>query len=243
MSTYEDGKTWSEAMPQPLIGTFGRLAVFISLVLASIKLTSVGLAVVLVILLMVGLAEFKPAMKRLLRWRWLIFLAVLILPNTLWNGEVDATLAGIAYSNEGLQTGLAMAMRAGIMLAAVMWFTASVEISEVAGLLERIGLKGLGFSMGVAVNLLPSLMQSFRNAWHTLQMRGGIRRLRLRAIRLLMVTVFANALRRADEITLVAEARAFSPERTRSLPVRKGRFDLPMVVTSLVTIVMLVLFK
>ncbi|MEJ2013606.1 MAG: energy-coupling factor transporter transmembrane component T [Anaerolineales bacterium] len=227
------------AMHQAEIGTIGRLAIFIGLVFASIQLTGAGLAVVLAIMLAVGLIAYRPAMKRLLRWRWLIFFAVLVLPNALWNGEADSRLGGLAYSSEGLQTGLAMAMRAGIMLGVVMWFTGSVDISEVAGLLERAGLKGLGFSMGVAVNLLPSLMQSFRSAWHTLQMRGGIRRLRLRAIRLLLVTVFSNALRRADEITLVAEARAFSPQRPRSLPVRKGRFDLPVVVASLVTIIAL----
>jgi len=239
--SHEIENAWAEAVPQPRIGTFGRLAVFISLVFASIKLTGVGLAVVLAILLAAGVAAYRPAMKRLLRWRWLIFFVVLFLPNALWNGEVDAALAGIAYSSQGVQTGLAMAMRAGIMLAAVMWFTASVDISEVAGLLERAGLKGLGFSMGVAVNLLPSLMQSFRSAWYTLQMRGGVRRLRLRAIRLLMVTVFANALRRADEITLVAEARAFSPQKPRSMPIKKGRFDLLIGLASVMAIVLLVL--
>ncbi len=218
--------TFVDEQAQPQVGTLGRLAIFIGLIGSLIQMGVLGLAVMLVVLLLAGMAAFRPALRRVLRWRWLLFFAVLVLPSALWNGEVDSNLAGVAYSGAGLQTGLVMALRAGIMLTAVMWFTASVDITEVAGLLERAGLRGLGFSMGVAVNLLPSLQQSFRNAWHTLQMRGGIGRLRLRAVRLLLITVFANALRRADEITLVAEARAFSPECSRCMPLKKGRYDL-----------------
>ena len=56
-------------------------------------------------------------------------------------------------------------------------------------------------------------------------MRGGLRRQRWRGLRLLAVTITASALSRAEEIALAAEARAFSPEHARSLPVRFGRWD------------------
>ncbi len=214
---------------QPLIGTTGRLAIFVGLIFSAVQLPITGLALIMLILIGVGLVSFRPALRKILRWRWLLFLIVMVVPPALWQGERETVLGGITFSAEGLQLGLAMALRAGIMLAGVMWFTSSVDISEVAGLLERTGLRGLGFSMGVAVNLLPSLLQSYRNAWYTLQMRGGLGKLRLRTARLLLVTVFANALRRADEITLVAELRAFSPECSRSLPLKKGRYDLLIV--------------
>ena len=217
--------SWDEPR-QPQVGTLGRLAVFIGLIGLSIQLDVRGLAVVLAVLLLAGAVAFRSTLRRLLRWRWVVFFAVLVLPNALWNGEVDSNLAGLSYSRIGLETGLMMALRAGIMLTAVTWFAASVDITEVAGMLERVGLRGLGFSMGVAVNLLPSLQQSFNNAWNTLRMRGGIGRFKLRAIRLLLITVFANALRRAEEITLVAEVRAFSPEGSRCMPLKRGRYDL-----------------
>jgi energy-coupling factor transporter transmembrane protein EcfT len=226
---------------QAQVGTLGRLAIFIGLVGCSIQMEILGLALMLVVLLLVGMATFRPALRRVLHWRWLLFFAVLVAPNALWNGDTDSTLAGLAYSSAGLHAGLLMALRASIMLTAVMWFTASVDISEVAGLLERAGLRGLGFSMGVAVNLLPSLQQSFRNAWHTLRMRGGIGRLRLRTARLLLITVFANALRRADEITLVAEARAFTPECSRCMPLKKGRFDLLLGLGTVASLALLAL--
>jgi energy-coupling factor transport system permease protein len=171
---------------------------------------------------------YPRAFKRLLRWRWLLFAILLILPNLLWVGEMDAELLGVPISLYGLRIGLQMALRMIIVLIAVDGFSSTVDISEVAGLFERVGLPGLGFSIGVAVNLLPSLRHSSFCAWHAMRMRGGFRRQRLRSLRFLVVTIVANALRRAEGIALAAEARAFSPERSRPLPMKNGRYDWPI---------------
>jgi energy-coupling factor transporter transmembrane protein EcfT len=124
-----------------------------------------------------------------------------------------------------LAAGLIIALRAVVVIVALDGFSNAVDISEVAGLLERIGLPGLGLSMGVAVNLLPALHKSSQNVWRALQMRGGFRRQRWRALRLLLITVVASALRRAEEIALAAEARGFSPENSRPLPIKGGGWD------------------
>lgn len=63
---------------------------------------------------------------------------------------------------------------------------------EVAGLLERSSLRSLGFSIGVATSVLPDLRQSGMNAWHSLHMRG---------MQLLVITVFSNTLRHAEDVT------------------------------------------
>jgi len=120
-----------------------------------------------------------------------------------------------------------------VILLAVEGLSRSVSIPEIAGLLERTGLRGLGFSVGVAVNLLPALQQSARNAWYSMRMRGGLRRNRWRGVQLLVVTIISNALRRAEEIALAAEARAFSPEHPRKQPLRRGRGDGVILVIAL----------
>jgi energy-coupling factor transporter transmembrane protein EcfT len=56
-------------------------------------------------------------------------------------------------------------------------------------------------------------------------MRGGLRQRRWRGLQLLAITIGANALRRAEEIALAAETRAFSPQSSRPLPVQVGRLD------------------
>jgi energy-coupling factor transporter transmembrane protein EcfT len=184
-----------------------------------------GLLPICGLCLMLAAAIFRGSFRRLLRWRWLLFLCFLIVPSTLWIGEADQTLFGVLVSLEGLKVGFLMALRAVVMLIAMIGFSGSVDISEVAGLLEGVGLHGLGFSMGVAMNLLPSLVQSCHHTWNSIRMRGGFRRQRWRVMQLLLVTVVANALRRAEEITMAAEVRAFSPDRKRGLPIKRGMLD------------------
>jgi energy-coupling factor transporter transmembrane protein EcfT len=174
--------------------------------------------------LVVAAIIYPLNLRRLWRPRWLVMMALLILPPA-FSGESDLSLWRIPLSVAGLQLGLCMALRAMVILVAVQGLTAAIDVSALAGLFERLGLHGLGFSMGVALNLLPALQQSAGNAWHSLKMRGGLRRKRWRGLQLLGVTVVTNALRRAEDIALAAEARAFSPERSRALPIQSGALD------------------
>jgi energy-coupling factor transporter transmembrane protein EcfT len=72
-------------------------------------------------------------------------------------------------------------------------------------------------------------------------MRGGLRKKRGHSLRLLAVTIIAGALTRAEEIALAAEARAFSPDRARSLPVRIGEWDWAILVLGVAVILAIVL--
>jgi energy-coupling factor transporter transmembrane protein EcfT len=114
-----------------------------------------------------------------------------------------------------------MALRAAGIVVAVAGFARSVSALELAGLLERAGLKGLGFSLGVAVNMLPTVRETGISTWQALRLRGGFRGQRIHALRLLFVGIIANSLRHADDIVNAAEARAFNVERTRGLPVKR----------------------
>ncbi len=226
-----------------LVGTMGRLVVFfwsISLLLIAppnwIPLavgTWLGVAVLL-----------HPAALRVpFRRRWILLFGFLIVANIFWVGELDWNLWGLAVSSEGLLIGLQMVLRAVVVLVAVEGFSNSVDIAEVAGLLERFGLEGLGFSMGVAVNLLPFLRQSSLNAWRSLRMKGGLRRQRWRGLRLLLVNIIGNALCRADEVVLSAEARAFSPDRSRIIPLEIGAFDWLILTVGLSSLLALILVR
>ena len=57
-------------------------------------------------------------------------------------------------------------------------------------------------------------------------MRGGFRANGGAAIQLLVVTVFSNALRHAEQIVLAAEVKAFRPEFIRNSPLRTGSIGL-----------------
>jgi energy-coupling factor transporter transmembrane protein EcfT len=173
---------------------------------------------------------YPRSFRRVMRLRWLVMIALLAIPPLFILGDLDRSLLGISYSSQGLVSSLQILLRIVVVLITVDGFTSSVDIASIAGLLERFGLRGLGFSMGVALNLLPSLQTSALNTWHSLWMRGGLRRQRWRGIRLLLLTIISNALRRTEEIALAAEGRAFCPQQCRAMPLRMGSLDWPVSV-------------
>jgi energy-coupling factor transporter transmembrane protein EcfT len=221
---------------QPRLGTPAYGAVFLGTLILVMLVPSERLLPVAFLSLMAGLALHPQAVRRLFRWRWLPFAAFLMLPGLLWPVETGGTILGAPLSFEGLIAGAWMVLRAAVVIVAVDGFAGSVDVVEVAGIFERAGLRGLGFAMGVAVNLLPSLRSAFRAAWHTLQMRGGLRRHRARSMRLLIITVIGNALRRAEEIAIAAEGRAYDPESARPSPLKHGRYDRWIVLAVLVVV-------
>jgi energy-coupling factor transporter transmembrane protein EcfT len=212
------------------LGTISYLAIFVwslgmmMLVPAENLLLAGGLC------LLAAALVYPHSFSRIMRLRWLVMIALLAIPPLFFLGDLDRSVWGITYSSQGLTSSLQIALRIVVFLITVNGFTGSVDIASIASLLERFGLRGLGFSMGVALNLLPSLQTSALNTWHSLWMRGGLRRQRWRGIRLLLLTVISNALRRTEEIALAAEGRAFNPEQCRAIPLQAGSLDWPIIV-------------
>ena len=227
-----------------LLGSLGHLVIFLWAI-ALVVLTPVAGTFLPAGIGIVVLGLLHPrSLKRILQPRWLVLLVLLFLLNVIFGGgNVDMRPLGIPLSTANLVAGLQMTLCAVLILVAADSLSATVDITEVAGLLERLGLHGLGFSIGVATNLLPNLRQSSSDAWHSLRMRGGLRARWLRGLQYLLITILANALRHSEEIVLAAEARAFTPEKSRTTPIRIGRLDwwlIPIGVLSLVGMILIV---
>ncbi len=222
--------------PKLLIGSLGHLSIFLwalGMVLISptvpVLAGPLGALGVLVFL-------YPFALRRLARPRWLIILGSLFLVNIIFGypeGGTDWMVLGLHLSSSALLNGMQMTLRAVLILLAADGFSSSVNITEIAGLFERGGLQGLGFSIGVATNLLPDLRQSSMIAWHSLRMRGGLRANWWRGIQLLLLTVLSNSLSHAEEIVLAAEVRAFRPELARKVALRIGMLDWWIVAAGL----------
>lgn len=215
--------------PRVFLGSPGRLAIFLwALLMVLLPPLERGTIPALIALAALG-ALYPFALRRLARPRWLFILASLFLVNLFFGApeaEKDLLVLGLPISSIAVFNGLQMVLRAIVILVDADGLSASVDITEVAGLLERGGLHGLGFSIGVATNLLPDLRQSGTNAWHSLRMRGGLRAQWWRGLQLMVLTVLTNALRHTEEIVLAAEVRAFRPELSRRTSLRKGSLDL-----------------
>ena len=186
--------------------------------------------------LIVILAVYPGVWRNFFLGRRLLLMAIITLPPLFLLGEVDSTLLGVGYSREGLRAAYQIALRFLVVMGAVEGFTNAVDISSIAGMLERLGLKGLGFSMGVALNLLPSMKKSTTQSWNTLKMRGGLRKKWWRGLRLFALTSLSNGLMRAEEIALAAEARAFSPDKSRPAPIEKSPLDWWVIPLAAVTL-------
>jgi len=175
--------------------------------------------------LLIAVCVYPHVLRRIIHPQRALLLGLMIIPPLFLFGEVDRSILGVGYSSQGGEIALQILLRFMIVMLAVDGLADSIEISSLAGLLERFGLKGLGFSLGVALNVLPTLRQTSVNAWQSLYMRGGLRKQRWRGLGYLIATIITNALRRAEEIALAAEARAYSPEKSHPLPIRRGHFD------------------
>ncbi len=191
--------------------------------------------------LALALIFYPKALVVLRKPAFWLFSMLLILTSALWTGSANTNLGPVAFSAKGLALGVQMAVRTAAILIAMRGLTVSVSPGEMAGLLERIGLKGLGFTLGVAVNILPALERSVLNTWDTLRMRGGLRRNRWHTFKLAAVTVMAGALRRVDEIAVAAEVRGFSPEKSRPMKTRHSSLDVPVALFLLVLLLVFAL--
>ncbi len=223
------------------MGTLAYLSCFLASLLTAMLTDGWRTGLALALSVALALVFYPRALQVVRRPFFWVFSLMLLASGLLWVGEADTKVGIFTVSLTGLETGVQMAFRAAAILIAMRGLAVSTSPGELAGLLERLGMKGLGFAFGVAVNLLPALEQSSRCTLDTLRMRGGFRRQRWRAARLALLTIMSSALRRAEEITLAAETRGFSPTNARPLPLRKAWVDVPVAVGLLATVVLLVM--
>ena len=144
---------------------------------------------------------------------WTLVLSIVAV-SSFFLREADLAWGWLRLSSEGFEMGLWMALRAACLSLAFSTSVGRLSASELSRLFESIRLKGLGFSLGVALNLLPVLAETIEMTYHTLRLRGGFRRPWL-SLRLFLVTVISNALRYGEDVVRAASARGFDPATQR----------------------------
>jgi energy-coupling factor transporter transmembrane protein EcfT len=222
--------------------TYGYLLFLLGTVVAAIVAQETEVAFVLVAAIVFAGVFQTESLKIFLRWRiWALVLPTLAL-SSLLIGERDTLVWGLRLSQEGFWAGLWMVSRALCITLAAAVFARDVSVSQMTQLFERLGMKGLGFALGVATNILPTIQETMHTSFQAMRLRGGFRSRRLHTLKLLLVTVIAGSLQRGDDIVWAAEARAFDPDRSQTMPVPLARADIALaVVMSALALVLLVL--
>ncbi len=213
------------AAPRVLFSAYGYLLFFVGTVATAILAREAEVVfVLLATIVFAGLFSGK-ALTLLFRWQiWLFVLPTLAL-SPLLIGDRAFSLWGLMLSQEGFWAGLWMVTRALSIALAAAVFALTVSVAQMAQLFEGMRLKGLGFALGVATNVLPTIQETMETSYHAMRLRGGFRSRRLHTLKLLLVTVIAGSLRRGDDIVWAAEARAFDPDRPLGQPVAVTRAD------------------
>ena len=211
------------------LGTRGYLADFLFTFFVSVLAR--GSRLFIAIGVIVGLTLLiAPSALRLLRdWRFWLFPLILIASN-LWILPADAYFHGIPYAQAGVNQGLQMSLRSIGIILGMQGLSRSISISEMAALLERVSRPGLGFALGVAINMLPLLQENAHNSFQALKMRGGLRHRRLQSLRLLFISVLVSTLRDAEDIVAAAQARAFRPDQAQRQALITSDQDKPLAI-------------
>lgn len=193
------------------LGRLGPLALLAAAVLGADLLT----VWLLVTLTLLWVAWVDRSALRGLKSRWfLTFAGFLVIPLAIWGGPRTWSLGwGLAVAPQGLELGLAMLGRTVVLWLAVNTVVAGLSLQQWSAFFERLGLRGFGFSLGVAFHLVPSVLASATDAWHAWRMRGGLAAYGWEAPQRLLAAVVSGALRHVDEITAAAQARAYDPAR------------------------------
>jgi energy-coupling factor transporter transmembrane protein EcfT len=200
------------------VGPLGYLACGLGSLVSATVVGGWHAALAFLLAVALALLLYPGALLALRRRRFWLFTAILVVSSGLLLTDGGADWRTTGMSLYGLRVGVQMAFRAATILVAVSGILERVGVAQLAAMLERLGVEGLGFALGVALNSLPVIGETARNSLAALRLRGGFRRERAVAVRQLLLTVVTNSLRYGEQVVTAAEARAYSPDRAHPLP-------------------------
>jgi len=196
---------------------------------AGLALRGWRLGVLVAVELVFGLLWSREGLGMVRRWRFWIFIGTAValgpwLGRHAGGGAAALAGTGVPAWWPGLSMGLEMAGRALTLMLAFSLGMSALSLSDMLAVFDRLHLRGLGFALGVAMNLLATLQDMARATFETIKLRGGLRR-PLVALRLFLVTLVSNTLRYGDQIVNAASVRAFDPSAGRARALSPRRAD------------------
>jgi energy-coupling factor transporter transmembrane protein EcfT len=180
------------------------------------------LAALVVLECVFGLVWSRGGLRPLRRFRfWIFMLAAVAAGPFLVRGSgltrevlVPPRSGPSAVVIAGLWMGLGMAGRALALTLSFSLGLSALSLSDVVAMFDVLRLRGLGFALGLAVNLLSTLREMATVTFQSIRLRAGLRR-PIVALRLFLVTLVSNTMRYADQVVNAASVRAFDPNSDR----------------------------
>jgi energy-coupling factor transporter transmembrane protein EcfT len=189
------------------------VSVLLLALILSIVLKDLYLLVPLALIFILSLFHSEDVRGIITRLRFWILIISPVAVCVFFIGPRDMSFHWIRLSKTGAIVGTNMAVRALCMILAVALIVSKVSLAKIISFFEARGLKGLGLSIGVAYNMLFTLLRTGRVVFETLRLRGVVRRHPLRALRLFVVALISSTLQHADDIVNAATVRAFDTRK------------------------------
>lgn len=145
-------------MTGPLLLLCVQLALAISVTFEN-QLILLPVALLPVLVLEPGIFRF------LLRWKLLLFLAVMVGGVPLVLGDRSATFMGIPYAPDYVQATVVMASRSLVILLSLKLFTQRLSLEELAERLGRTRFRQFGEAFTLSMELLPQLRRTAVQAY------------------------------------------------------------------------------
>ncbi len=122
---------------------------------------------ILVPLALAPVAILEPrAFRMLLRWRLLLFIALMVGGVPVLLGDRSAVFMGIPYAPEYVQATVVMVERGLIILMALKLFTTRLSLEEITRQLGRTRFRQFGEAFGLAMELLPQMRAMATESYH-----------------------------------------------------------------------------
>lgn len=108
------------------------------------------------ILIIIFIVE-RQAFLILFRWKFLVFLAILLFGTPVFLGKKDAILCGILYSLEYFEMSIVMLQRSIIILLSIKMFTNRISINQISNGLKNLKLYKFGEVFSISMRVLPEI--------------------------------------------------------------------------------------
>ena len=99
----------------------------------------------------------RRVIRTVLRWKFLLLIAVLVFGVPLFCGEKNNLFYGLPYSREMFQMSVVMAQRSLILIMAIKMFTNRISVDHIAVSLQKAGLRRFGQVFALAMEFLPEI--------------------------------------------------------------------------------------
>jgi energy-coupling factor transporter transmembrane protein EcfT len=151
----------------------------------------------------------RDALIRMARWPLLIFAVTVLIVSAIQLESGAEEHLNVDLEPSGILLGLHMLMRAVSIFIAAQIFSVRVPVLDLTRLADAIGMRGFGFSLGVAFHMLPEVHSIARETGDALRLRGNFRINRIHATKQWLIAIHVQLIQRRDEIESAARKRGF----------------------------------